>query len=287
MVLAAALNSFLTRQVLRPLSRMSETARRIAEGHYRSRVPVKSCDEVGRLATAFNQMAQSLERIERLRRDMVSNVAHELRTPLTNIRGYLEALQDGILPPSRETHTLLLEETMRLVRLVEDLLLLARADAARTTLALAEVDLAQLIARVLKRFHLMLAEKKITVVTELDQLENLVFADPHKLDQVIENLLRNGWQYTPEGGRISIHAERSAAGVKISVVNSGPGIAPEDLPFVFERFYRGEKSRSRELGGTGIGLAIVKELVESHGGEVGVASSPEATRFWFTLPGRS
>jgi two-component system, OmpR family, sensor histidine kinase BaeS len=284
LVMAGILSSLLTKKVLKPLAQMTQTAGKISAGEYQVRVQADSRDEIGQLAASFNQMAQSLETVERLRRDMVADVAHELRTPLTNIRGYLEALQDGVVAPTQETFGLLLDETLRLVHLVEDLLRLARADAAKATLTMRAIPLGAFVTQVLKGFERRFAEKDIAVTTHLGESSVTVVADPDKLYQVLDNLLKNAWQYTPQGGWTAIRVQELGAAVKFDIVNSGVGIASEDLPFVFERFYRGEKSRSREYGGTGIGLAIVKSLVESHGGEVGVESSPESTAFWFTLP---
>jgi two-component system, OmpR family, sensor histidine kinase BaeS len=285
LVLGALLSFFFTRMVLRPLHQMTDTARLISAGDYSSRVRADSRDEIGELAEAFNQMAENLDRIEQLRKDMVSNVAHELRTPLTNIKGYLEALQDGVVPPTLETFELLDEETVRLTHLVEDLLQLARADAAKTGLHLEDVDISGLTVRVLRSFDLKLAEKRIGVETELIEKSHAM-ADRGKIAQVMENLIKNALQYTPEAGFIRIRVNSSQEQLKFVIENSGPGIDPGDLPFVFERFYRGEKSRSRDYGGTGIGLTIVKELVEAHGGRVGVESTPAKTLFWFTLPVR-
>jgi signal transduction histidine kinase len=284
LLLGALLSLLLTQMALRPLYQMIRTTSLIARGDYSSRVRADSHDEIGELANAFNQMAASLERVEQLRRDMVSNVAHELRTPLTNIRGYLEALQDGVVPPTQETFQLLLEETLRLISLVEDLLQLARADAARMSLKLEQTDIADLTSRALKKFNLQFRRKDIRIQAELSEGEPAVPADREKLSQVIENLLKNALQYTPEGGSISVRTESSGRTAKFFVQNSGPGIDAQDLPYIFERFYRGEKSRSRDFGGTGIGLAIVKEILEAHGGKVGVESTPGKTLFWFSLP---
>jgi two-component system, OmpR family, sensor histidine kinase BaeS len=283
LALVALLSFIFTQMVLRPLHQMTETARMISEGNYSSKVRANSSDEIGELAAAFNQMAENLEIIEQLRKDMVSNVAHELRTPLTNIRGYLEALQDGVVLPTQETFELLQEETLRLTHLVEGLLQLARADAAKTDILREEVDISDLTARILKSFDLKLAEKRIVVDTALDG-KACALADRDKIAQVMENLIKNALQYTPEAGTVSIRVQSSNKEVKFAVENSGPGIESGDLPLIFERFYRGEKSRSRDYGGTGIGLTIVKELVEAHGGEVGVESTAAKTLFWFTLP---
>ncbi len=284
LILGALLSFLLTQMVLRPLYEMIKTTRLISRGDYSSRVQANSHDEIGELAAAFNQMAASLERVEQLRRDMVSNVAHELRTPLTNIRGYLEALQDGVVPPTQETFQLLLEETLRLILLVENLLQLARADAARMSLDLEEVDVAELISRALKKFDLEFKQKNIHIAAEMSETGSRVPADREKLSRVVENLLKNALQYTPERGSVSVRTESSGREVKFFIENSGPGIEPKDLPFIFERFYRGEKSRSRDYGGTGIGLAIVKEILEAHGGKAGAESMPGKTLFWFSLP---
>ena len=283
LTLAVALSLLLTKRVLRPLSQMIGTAGKISAGDYTDRVQTPSTDEIGRLAEAFNRMADSLQRIEQLRKKMVIDVAHELRTPLTNMRGYLEALRDGVLSPSKETFESLHEETLRLVQLIEDLLRLARADSARVTLRAEEVSLQKLIAQSLSLFRAPLDAKGIAVETRFEDGVDRVRGDPDKLAQVFRNLFQNACQYTPDGGNVRVSAERLPGGIKVVFANTGEGIAEEDLPFIFERFYRAEKSRSREHGGAGIGLAIVKELVEAHRGEVGAESTPTETRVWFTL----
>jgi signal transduction histidine kinase len=284
-VALAGVSSFmLTRKVLQPLSRMADVTREVAAGNFAVRVPVDSGDEIGQLADAFNRMSNSLERVEQLRKAMVADVAHELRTPLTNVRGYLEALSDGVLPPSAETFAILQQEILRLVRLAEDLLQLAKADAARAHLRRQPVMLSELVDEVLEPYRLRFRDKDITpqVVGALDT--ERVTADRDKVAQMVGNLAENAWQYTPAGGEVTVHLERLPDGVRVTMANSGDGIAAADLPFIFERFYRGDKSRSRDLGGAGIGLAIVKELAEAHGGSVGAASSGGETRVWFTLP---
>jgi signal transduction histidine kinase len=285
LVLALVLCFFLTRRVLEPLSEMTSITRDIASGNYSTRVKISSEDEIGQLATAFNRMAENLERIEHLRKTMVIDAAHELRTPLTNIRGYLEGLSDGVVPPTKETFELLSEETLRLAKLVEDVLELAKADASRGTLRSREINLQELAKSILDLFQPKFASKGIVVEREFPDAEGVVRADPEKLSQVLRNLLQNAWQYTPYGGKLRVCTERLSGSVKMTFVNTGEGIAKEDLPFIFERFYRGEKSRSREHGGPGIGLAIVKELIEAHKGEVGAESSSSDIRIWFTLPG--
>lgn len=282
--LALGLSALLTRTVLSPLFEMIAVVNKIAAGDYTARVSVVSMDEVGQVAQAFNRMAESLQRLDRQRKTMVIDIAHELRTPLTNIRGYLEALSDGVLPPEQETFTVLHDETLRLAKLAEDLLQLARADDARSTLQPQLLQLADLLMQSLTLFQPQCTAKLLTVEMQVTPGTEQVRADHDKLTQALHNLLQNACQYTPRGGRIRVTTERLPAHIKVTVMNTGEGIASEDLPFIFDRFYRGEKSRSRDYGGEGIGLALVKALIEAHGGEVGVDSTAGETHFWFTLP---
>ncbi|HUL31380.1 MAG TPA: ATP-binding protein [Thermodesulfobacteriota bacterium] len=283
-LLAAALSFLLVKRVLGPLTQMTNIAQEIASGDYSGRVPTITQDEVGQLAAAFNRMTESLQHIEGLRKTMVINVAHELRTPLTNVRGYLEALTDGVVTPSRETFALLQEETLRLARLVEDILRLAKADAARTDLHKTEIRISALIMQGVDSLKHQFEAKKLDVEIQPSDGTGQLSADPDKLSQVVSNLLQNAWQYTPSGGRVRIYTETLPGELKIVFANTGGELTEQDLPFIFERFYRGEKSRSREHGGAGIGLAIVKELTEAHGGHVGAEIVNEEVRVWFTLP---
>ncbi len=282
--LAVTSSFLLLRKVLSPLTRMMDITKKIARGDYAAKVPIESRDEVGQLARAFNQMAESLGKVEQLRKTMVLDVAHELRTPLTNMKGYLEALLDGVLPPSRQNLELLQEETGRLVRLVEDLLRLAKADAARATLHKSPVPIRELIARELDSFLPRFQARQISVETRFHPAVDRIGGDSDKLAQVVGNLLENVWHYTPPGGTARVSTEPFGAGVKIVFSNPGSEISEKDLPFIFERFYRGEKSRSRDHGGAGIGLAIVKELVEAHDGQVGAEIAAGEIRIWFSLP---
>jgi signal transduction histidine kinase len=285
LALAVLLSFLLTRKVLRPLSDMAAISRRIAAGDYTDRVEAASRDEVGHLARAFNQMADSLERVERLRRSMVVDMAHELRTPLTNIRGYLEALADGVVPPSKETFEMLQEEILRLVRLAEDLNQLTKADAARAYLQREEISLPDLIDQVLELYRYQFESRGISVETDYAEGSERTTGDRDKLLQVLRNLIQNACQYASSDGAFTVAAERARQGIKVTFANTGPGIDEADLKLIFERFHRAEKSRSRDSGGAGIGLAIVKELVEAHGGQVGAESAEGQIRIWFTLPG--
>jgi signal transduction histidine kinase len=282
--LAAVLSFLLMRKVLRPLRQMTTIAQKISTGDYSGQVPLVSKDEVGRLAASFNRMAESLRRIEGLRKTLMIDVAHELRTPLTNIRGYLEALTDGVAAPTKETFELLQEETMRLIHLLEDVLRLAKADAARMDLRKTEIRIKDLILEELDIFRPQFDSKKIRTETELGKGADRVLADPDKMIQAVTNLLQNACQYTPTGGFVRIHSEQASGEIKVVFANTGGELSQKDLPFIFERFYRGEKSRSRDHGGAGIGLAIVKELIEAHDGHVGAEISDKETRIWFSIP---
>jgi len=284
LALTLFLTYLLTRWVLRPLFQIAAITRKVAAGNFSERVNVVSRYEVGQLANAFNDMADDLEKIERLRKNMVADVAHELRTPLTNLRGCLEAMADGVIPASRETFTILENESLRLVRLVEDLQQLARADAARAFLDRKEVSLHLQLHQIVELYRLQFQEKEITVQWQLEPGTDKVTADRDKILQAIRNLVDNAWKYTPPQGTVIISASRTADGIRTVFANTCEGIDEKSLPFIFERFFRAERSRSRDVGGAGIGLAIVKELIEAHGGQVGAESDSTWTRVWFTLP---
>jgi signal transduction histidine kinase len=284
LILAFLLSYLLTRRALRPLSQMAAATREVAAGNFSSRVEAAAGDEIGELGVAFNRMADSLERLERLRKTMVADVAHELRTPLTNLRGYLEGLSDGVLPPARSTFDMLQQEVLRLVHLVEDLQQLAKAEAARAYLERREISLPELVRQMLALYRPNIEAKGIAVEIRFAPGAEHVQADRDKLLQAVRNLVENAWKYTPAAGRLTIWSEQVAEGIRVVFANTGPGIAEADLPFVFERFFRGDRSRSRAGGGAGIGLAIVKELIEAHGGRVGAESVAGETRVWFILP---
>ena len=284
LALTLLLSYLLTRWVLRPLLQITAITKQVADGNYSERVKVASRYEVGQLADAFNHMAENLEKIEALRKNMVADIAHELRTPLTNLRGYLEGLSDSVINPTRETFQMLEQEVLRLVHLVEDLQQLARADAARSFLDRQEISLHELLGQIMELYRPNFQDKEIEVEWQLHDGTDLLTADPDKLLQAIRNLADNAWKYTPKGGKVSISTLRSADGIKTVFANTGAVIAQGDVPFLFERFFRADRSRSRDAGGAGIGLAIVKELIEAHGGAVGADSDEGGTKVWFVLP---
>lgn len=282
--LAALLSVALTRHVLKPMRAIQKAAQRLAQGDRAVRVPVSGRDEIAELGEAFNAMAQSLEGTERLRRMLVADVAHELRTPLTNLRGYLEGLADGVIAPSARTLDMLHGEVRRLGRLVEDMHQLSQMDAAEVRIERRELDLNDLVERAvdLKRVEAM--AKDIEIRTEIAPDAVRLCADPDRLMQILLNLLENANQFTPSGGTIIVETRLLESAIAIGVRNSGSVITQEDLPFIFERFFRADRSRSRISGGAGIGLAIVKGLAQAHGGRVAASSAGGMTRVWVELP---
>ncbi len=282
-VAAAALSMLFARRLARPLRDIGAAARRIAQGDYRARVPRDGPEEVASLADSFNQMAASLEEQQQVRRDFIANAAHELGTPLTNLKGYLEAMRDGVMPADRATFESLLEEADRLVRLSQSLNALAEGDAAMHAPAAQDLDLSAAIRSAVELARPSLTRAGLEVSVDIpDELP--ARGMPDQLAQVLANLLQNAVRYTPPGGRVTIRATPRPGDVLVVVANTGEGIPAADLNRVFERFYRVDKSRDRALGGAGIGLAIVQQLVEAAGGQVGVESREGWTRFWFSLP---
>ena len=282
-IAGAALSVLLANRIARPLLAVGRAARRVAGGDYAARVPREGPEELAGLADSFNDMAASLQEQERLRREFIANAAHELRTPLTNLQGYLEALRDDVIPADRATFESLWDEAERLVRLSRSLESLADGDSpgARRELVALDVDSAVRSAGELFAPAMAAAGLAFEIRTGTSLA---VRADSDGLAQILDNLLQNAARYTPSGGTVRLVAEREAGRVLVAVTNSGPGIPPADLPHVFERFYRVEKSRDAARGGAGIGLAIVRQTVESFGGDVGAESSEGLTRFWFALP---
>ena len=282
-IASIALAIALSRMIARPLADIGAAARRVAGGDLGTRVPRAAPDELASLADSFNQMAAELEESERQRRDIIANTAHEMRTPLTNLEGYLEAIRDGVIEPDASTYESLLEEAERLVRLARSLDDLALGDAASKTAHRVEVDLAALLSAAAELTRPTFEAQRLRL--ERRWAEPLpAQVDPDQFAQVLANLLQNAARYASSGGTVVLAAEQRGDTVLVRVTNSGESIPAADLPRLFERFYRVEKSRDRERGGAGIGLAIVKQLVEGWGGRVGAESSSGLTRFWFSLP---
>lgn len=284
-LLALVLTLTFSNTILRPVSELTRIARRMEQGDLSQRVKIRAKDEIGKLAHAFNTMADSLARSEELRRNMVSDIAHELRTPLTNIRGYLEGLKDHVVDPTHDIIVSLYEESLLLSRLVADLQELSLAEAGQLHLIRKPLVLEETITKAMSSLQLQANTKQLLLSTDLPPHLPKVMADAERTGQILRNLLNNAIIHTPPGGEIIVRARAGYDEVIVSVQDSGKGIPAEHLPNIFERFYRADASRSRATGGSGLGLAIVKQMVEAQHGRIEVTSSPvSGSCFTFTLP---
>jgi two-component system, OmpR family, sensor histidine kinase BaeS len=275
-VFATLIGLLLSRRVVTPLAQVIASAEQIAGGNLQARVKkTQGTDVLGDLSDSFNKMADSLEQNDRERREMLTDIAHELRTPLTVLRGRLEGIMDGIYPSDESHIGPALEETYLLERLVEDLRLLTLAESHQLTFEKREVDLVEIARRSIGMFHPEAEENKIRLDLETSLEKALVVADPLRTEQVIGNLISNALRYVPENGHIWIEISQNGDEWAISINDNGTGIPESDLPFIFQRFWRGEKSRSRASGGVGLGLAIAKLLVEEQDGHIEAHNNPE------------
>lgn len=265
--LAILASTWLFWQITRPMSKLRAAAEAVAGGDLQARVKVKSRDEVGKLGIAFNDMASELERQEGLRKQLVADVAHELRTPLSIMQGNLEAMNDGLLQPTPDELDGLHDEVLRLSRLVEDLRLLSLVDAGTLHLEIEPLDVTSLVQSAVRRQMPVADSREVLLRVSVSNPAATVMGDDDKLQQVLANLISNAIHYTPPGGEVAVLAS-AIDKVRITVSDQGPGVDPADLPHLFERFWRGDRSRSRGGGGTGLGLSIVKQLVELHQGQV-------------------
>ena len=269
LALAALVALVLARIFLQPLKRVAAATHRLAAGEYATRVAVTSHDELGRLAEDFNRLAQALERNEELRRRFMADVSHELRTPIAVLRAGLEAIEDGVRPLTREAVALLHGEVAALGKLVEDLYQLALADVGALTYRKERIDLCEVLDQVMESF----AGRGLSLEKHFPH-GLPVLADADRLAQAFRNLLENSVRYTDAGGRVRVSARREGGRVAVDFEDSAPGVPAEALPKLFERFYRVEGSRSRANGGAGLGLAIVRSVVEAHGGTIEAGASP-------------
>jgi signal transduction histidine kinase len=274
-VLTILIGILLVRRMVNPLAQVVAAARSVAGGDLSTRVSVSGPDDLRALSDSLNHMAAALERNNNERRNMLADIAHELRTPLTIMRGRLEGIVDGIYPANAEHIGPALEETYLLERLVEDLRLLTLAESRQLHFEQSDVNLNDLARHVIAMFQAEAEDKKLTLTAQLPETDAIIRADHQRTAQVVGNLVSNAIRYTPEGGRVWVTVETVGAGsVILSVNDNGPGIPAEDLPHIFNRFWRGEKSRSRASGGAGLGLAIARQLVEAQGGEISASALP-------------
>ncbi|GGR83697.1 two-component sensor histidine kinase [Streptomyces humidus] len=275
-------------RMVRPLRALTGAAQRMAEGDEDAHVEVSGGDEFGRLAAAFNLMSSRRRQLEQLRRALVSDVAHELRTPLSNVRGWLEAVEDGVVPADKSLISSLLEEALLLQHIIDDLRDLAAADAGALRVHPEDVDAAALVAQVARAHQGSAGAAGVELRVRSGEERPFLRADPVRLRQAIGNLVSNGIRHTPAGGSVTLSVRHGGGDVVFGVEDTGSGISEEDLAKVFDRFWRAEKSRSRQGGGSGLGLSIVRKLVEAHGGSVHASSVPgQGSVFSLRLPGPS
>jgi signal transduction histidine kinase len=283
--IALIMTFFLSRRILAPVKALTFAAKRLGHGDFSQRVQVKDRSELGELADTFNSMAGDLERAEQLRQNMVADVAHELRTPLSNIRGYLEAMRDGVIERDADSIRSLDEEATLLSRLVDDLQELSLAEAGELKLVCQVENIAELIRQTVDGVQAQATTKGLSLLIELPEKLPPVNIDSHRISQILRNLLENAVAHTDSGDAITVTVKQKDNYLEVAVTDTGEGIPAEDLLNIFERFYRVDKSRARATGGSGLGLTIAKRLAEAHGGKIEAHSEPgKGSRFAFTLP---
>ena len=283
-VLGAVAAWWLVRRLMQPLEQLISATGAVAVGDLAARVPEPPDPELRRVAQSFNRMAATLQRVEELRRALVEDVAHELRTPLTSLRGYTEALADGVIEPSPEVLRTVKDEIERLARLVEGLDQLARGERGERAMARVEVDLAAIVRRTVDLVSPDLAQRQIEVRIEDAAAVPAIRGDSDAIGQVVANLVQNAARYTNDGGVIEVRLRTAGGWLTFAITNTGPEIPPAELPLIWERLHRVDRSRTRASGGAGIGLTIVRQIVENHGGSVGATSAGGRTEVWFRLP---
>jgi len=285
-ILTLVIGLLLMRRMVNPLSEVIAAAQAVSQGDLTARVPVRSRnDDLSALSDHFNHMADELERSDHQRRNLLADIAHELRTPITILRGRLEGILDGVYPADEAHIAPALEETYLLERLVEDLRLLALADANQLRFELKTVRLNELAEAAMGLFSAQAAEKNICLNLNADPDLPEVMVDPQRFQQVIGNLIDNALRFAPEESSIDVTIHRQDESIELTVKDEGPGIREDELPHIFDRFWRGEKSRARSTGGAGLGLSIARQLVEAQGGKImGRNCSPQGFEVSITLP---
>jgi len=287
-VIALLLALLLSGRLLKPVQQLKQAADHLARGDLSQRVPVQGKDELASLGEAFNAMAGSLERVEQERKALTADIAHELRTPLAIQRAQLEALQDSVYPLTAENLQLLADQNEQLTRLVEDLRILALADSGELRMEWKLTDVPALVAQILEQFKPKMDARQVKLEFDLEPFETCsrLKVDPGRIEQIVVNLMSNALRYTPLQGTIRVGLACKNQTATLTIQDSGPGIPEEALPHIFERFYRGDQGRSREGGGTGLGLTIARQLARAHGGDLTAANvHPVGAKFTLTISG--
>lgn len=283
-IVAGMIHYYLTRKVVSPLQSLVHSTKKLSTGHYPDLLKVKSRDEIGELTENFNQLITRLKKVEQIRRSMVTDMAHELRTPLSNINGYLEGLSHGVIKGDKALYQSIHEESLRLTRMIDQLYQLTEWEYKQLSeREMGEgMDIKPFLEKYMELFDWEFEQNGISYQISLEHAK--VVADRDGLKQVINNLIQNAIQYRVGNGDISIHGRKDKEMYKITVTGKGERIPEDKKDWLFERFYRSDPSRNGNTGGSGLGLAIVKDIVERHGGEVGLLSEEQRYSFWFTIP---
>ena len=290
-VIALVLGILLSRTLTRPIRELTQATHAVSEGNLSQQVPVRSNDELGELAQAFNKMSSELSRSINARKQMTADIAHELRTPLSLIIGHAEAVHDGVLPPTRENFEIIREESTRLEHLVNDLRILSLADAGELSIQPQPIQPQRLLQDIASTYQYEAQRKNVKLELEIASPLPTIEVDPGRMTQVLTNILENALRHTPEDGRIVLSAKGVGDRVELAIQDSGPGLAAEDLNRIFDRFYRTDASRQRDgafAGGSGLGLAIARSIVQAHGGSIVAESEPgKGLRVILGLPKKS
>jgi len=288
-VIALLLGIFLSRTLTRPIRELTQATHAISEGDLSQQVPIRSSDELGELAQAFNKMSTELSRSVNARKQMTADIAHELRTPLSLILGHAEAVHDGVLPPTRENFEIIREEAARLEHLINDLRTLSLADAGELTITPQLIEPERLIHEVAALYQYQMQKKNIALELDIASPLPNIEVDPGRMTQVLTNILDNATRHTPEGGWVILSAKQTGDQVELAIQDSGPGVPAETLSYIFERFYRTDSARQRDgafPGGSGLGLAIAKSIVQAHGGQLSAESEAgKGLKIIIKLPG--
>ena len=287
LVISFLLVYILSKRITSPLKQMTDAARKISSGNWKTRIHLKGNDEITVLADSFNQMVDNLENLEKMRRDFIANISHELRTPMTSINGFIEGILDGTIPENKQEYYLNIvkEEVKRLHRLVSDLLDIARMESGEAKVNIAAFDICEVTRLSVIQLQKFIEEKDINFRANFEQESMHVFADRDAIQRVLINLIHNAIKFTPEGGSISMSVRNIKGKAEITVSDTGQGIPAEDIPFVFDRFHKADKSRGKDRTSVGLGLYIVKNILKAHNENISVESEyGKGTTFTFCLP---